>query len=364
MFFCLNLFAGSVGFAIDYIIQKHTLDPAQMRIVTKLTSDLRRDQYVPVNKRQNQLLAGRFIHQIYVSIFKRKTIGLVFLNNPKKIDFPTQVKLQGSVIRHLQSRKTTIALWFHGMSDEEIERTVNIVRQQIHAKEAKASVWSHVFSTANAEVCDSRSKFQELNPVAERITKSSYSYCWEKVGEGASAAVNSAVEGIKEKAKMEFDMFSYWAQIQKVAVGLGDFAEGFFRDPNEWIRKNVAGLDSLDLSVLGEISREQMVGLACLTLGNEGVESLASLLISGPVAISIKMFQMISKLTIVSKLFALLKSLKSLTAENIAWFKDKIVALAESLITGKHTPEKADAMAGLMKLSPKLAEQGFQCLAK
>jgi hypothetical protein len=359
-----NLFLVSVASGMSYVIQKQNLDSDQLRIVLRLTKDLRNKQYIPINKKENQLLGGQLIHQIYVSTTEKTTIGLVFLNNQKKVKFPEELQLQGSNVRHFPFKRSVMALWFHGLSEQEANGISNFVKQRISFENGQSSALSRFIPAANAETCDSKPQPQDFNPLIGKITQSSYAYCWEKIGEGASSAITTSVDSIKEKAQLEFDSFSYWAQIQTVAMEIANFVGTFFESPADWIKKNIPDTEVLDLSILAEIDREKMMGLACLTLGNEGLQSLASSLVSGPTGLAVRLFQMVSKLSLVSKLIAFLKKIKNLTLEQIALFKEKILKLAEGLVLGKHKPETADSVAGLFTISPKLAEKGLTCLTQ
>ena len=359
-YFCIFLILLSwKSFCFEYHIQKQSLNSSQLRVSLALSKELKTDQFLEVNRTPETLLQGLSVHQIFVSYIGLKTVAAVFLDNRKNINYPEKMNLGEATLYHFRMKHSVLAVWAQGLSEIEKTRIVSVLKNQMTAE--NENVWSHLLPQAYAQTCDARSE-DPLNPVVNKLNESSYSRCWDKLGEGVNSYVKETVDDVKKKATLDYDLVAYWETVKNVTKNVANFAKEFFSNPVAWIQKNVPDSSNVDMSVFADIDKQQMLGLACLSIGHEGLSTLVSSVVRGPAGLGIKVIQMLGKISFIAKVFGLLKKFGDLTAEKFALMKDKIVKLAEKLIKGEHTPDKADSITGLMKMSPGLAQEGLACL--
>ena len=348
-----------LSFGFEYHIQKKDLNPAQLRASLTLSKELKITQFVEVNRTPQKLLKGLSIHQIYASYTGYKTVGVVFLENEKNLNYPEKMNLGQATLYHFKIKKSVMAVWTKGLSEIEKNRIYAVLKNQTISE--NQSVWSRLIPQAYAQTCEQKSQ-DVMNPIVGKMNESGYSHCWDKLGEGVESYAEGVAEDVKKKVTLDYDLFAYWEQVKQVAGGIADFATKFFSNPIAWIQQNVPNASDIDLSGLANIDKHEMLGLACLSLGHEGLSTLVSSVIRGPAGLGIKIFQMISKISAVAKIMSLLKKFANLTADTFKMLKDKLVKLAEKVIKGEQSSDKTDSISGLMKMSPALAQEGLACI--
>lgn len=344
-------------FAYQYRLQARSLDASQTRILTAISENLQTWSFTAINRNPEKLFDGLQTHQFFLSLTGNKSIGIVFLENQKG-ELPSQMDVGGGTVLHLPFHKSILAIWMQGLSGEESVTLRTWAQRQVALE--TPTLWKHLVPQAYAEKCPVNVLTKNLGPLTQTLGESRGSQCWNKFGEGIQAYAKS-VKNDAEK-KLNFDLVEYWDQFKQTVSGLVQFAGEFVGNPVEWIKKNVPSSDSLDLSGLGEIDPDQMMNLACLSLGQEGASTLIASLVRGPAGLGMKIYQMVSKISMISKLMKLAKNLGQLSAEKLAAMKGRILALAEKLIKKEESQDKIESMSGLLKMSPALAEEGFACM--
>ncbi len=353
----LLFFSGETVFAYQYRIQERSLDSAQTRVIAAISENLLTLGLAAINRQPEKLFEGLQVHQFFLSLTGSKRIGLVILDSPTG-ELPVQLDVSGGTVWHFPFRKSTLAIWTQGLSREEGEQLRKWTQRQIALE--TPTLWKQLIPQAYAERCPQSAWSKKISPLVETMGESKGSLCWNKFGEGIQAYASS-VKAEAEK-KLNFDLYEYWDQFKQTISGLVQFAGEFGSDPVGWIQKNVPSADSLDLSGLSEIDHDQVIGLACLSLGQEGASSLIAGLVRGPAGLGVKLYQLLNKISMVSKLLKLVKNLGQFSAEKLAALKGRLVALAEKLIKKEESPDKVESMAGLLRMSPAMAEEGFACM--